>query len=177
MNSAGNVYVTDYNNNDVVVFGLVNTSITGTLKFEGISSFAGAQNVKFTFAPNDGSTPYVLQTGVPSTGVYQIGGLPSVAGVLKIKADKYLQANVPVDLSAGNVTGVNAFLPAGDANHDNYCDTSDFGLLVGAYGQSYTLYDPNAPASLVAADFNGDGIIDTTDFGLLVGEYGASGDQ
>ena len=63
-------------------------------------------------------------------------------------------------------------LKAGDANGDNAVDTSDFGLLVGAYGSSIKVpgsgYDP-------AEDFNCDGSVDTTDFGLLVGNYGGIG--
>ena len=68
--------------------------------------------------------------------------------------------------------GLTAALPAGDANNDNSVDTSDFTLVVGAFGSlrsdPTSGYDPTA-------DFNGDGMIDIADFGLLVNNYNASG--
>ena len=62
--------------------------------------------------------------------------------------------------------------PVGDANNDNSVDSTDFGILIGAYGSSAAVpgsgYDPTA-------DFNFDGSIDSTDFGILISEFGTVG--
>ena len=78
-----------------------------------------------------------------------------------------------MDTTGGNVSiGPPIFLRGGDANDDNFSDTTDFGLLVGCYGTSASVpgsgYDSNC-------DFNCDGFVDTTDFGILVGNYAAEG--
>ena len=92
---------------------------------------------------------------------------------IRVKGKKNLAvliSNVVVSGVSGTIGSV--LLPAGDANNDNSCDTTDFGLLVGTYGSDSSVpgsgYDP-------AEDFNFDGVVDTTDFGLLVGEYGRQG--
>ena len=150
----------------------VGASVSGTLTFEGIAPAAPAQNVTFTFRPADNSGVLTRTLAVPASGAFSVGGLPHQTYTLHIKGDKYLAANVSINAASGSATGVSALLGAGDANNDNSVDTSDFGVLVGAYGSSLSVpgsgYDP-------AADFNGDGFVDTTDFGLLVGEYGSVG--
>ena len=58
------------------------------------------------------------------------------------------------------------------SNSDNSVDSSDFGILIGAFNTAAALpgsgYDPTA-------DFNSDGVVDSTDFGLLIGNYGSVG--
>ena len=148
------------------------SSASGVLSFEGIVSSASAQNVTFLFRPLDGSRDITQTVSVPPSGAFTLSGLPQKQYTLHIKADKYLAANVSVDATQGNVSGVKATLLAGDANNDNSCDTSDFGVLVGSYGSAANVsgsgYDPTA-------DFNGDGSVDATDFSLLVGNYGQIG--
>ena len=63
-------------------------------------------------------------------------------------------------------------LSGGDANGDNSVDSSDFGILIGAYGSDASIpgsgYDPTA-------DFNCDGMVDSTDFGILIGNFNETG--
>ena len=145
----------------------------GTLRFDGIAANAPAQSVTFTFRPTDKSGNVTQTVSVSPNGAFALSGLPRKPGVLHSKAATYLAANLNVDLTGGGVSGLSAMLPAGDANGDNSCDPTDFGLFVSAYNSSASIpgsgYDP-------ACDFNGDGLVDPTDFGLFVGNYGAAGD-
>ena len=92
-----------------------------------------------------------------------------------IKGLKWLAQVVSVDATTGTVGSLKAYLPGGDANNDNSVDSTDFGLLIGAYGDTYDITDPNANRNDIAVDFNGDGSIDSTDFGILIGNFNNSG--
>jgi len=89
-----------------------------------------------------------------------------------IKGAKNLRVSLPGVFVGDTTILPDVSLPAGDANNDNSVDSTDFGLLIGAFNTSATLpgngYDP-------ACDFNFDGSVDSTDFGLLIGNYGQSG--
>ena len=143
-------------------------SVSGTLSFEQIASTSNNQNVTFLLVPADGSARITRLVSVPASGAFTISGVPQNNYTVWIKGTKYLAASGAADASVGSVSGLTALLGAGDANNDNSVDTSDFGVLVGAYNGDVTVpgsgYDETA-------DFNGDGVIDTTDFGLLVGQY------
>ena len=146
-------------------------SISGTLEFEGIAPNSNNQGVTFVLVPTSGATLTRLAS-VPLNGAYTISGLPRSSYTVWIKGTKYLAATAAADASAGNVSGVNVSESAGDANNDNSTDSTDFGLLIGAFGA-----DASIPGSGYdeGIDLNGDGIIDSTDFGLLIGEFGNAG--
>ena len=148
-------------------------AVSGVLSLEGIVPLAAAQTITFTFRPVSGGSDRILSAEVGPDGAYRLTGLPMQAYRTRIKGGMYLGAVLPMNLSQNALTNQNAALRTGDANGDDSCDTTDFGLLVGCYGSSADIpgsgYDP-------ACDFNGDGFVDTTDFGLLVGNYGAQGD-
>ena len=150
------------------------SSVSGTINFRELVAQAQSQNVTFTFQPSDGSMPTAQTLSVLPIGTFTVPNLPRQAGVLHIKPDKFLAVNVSVDLSGGNVSGANVTVEPGDANNDNSVDSTDFGILIGAYGSSASApgsgYDP-------AADFNGDGFVDSADFGLLIGNYNAQGEM
>ena len=77
-----------------------------------------------------------------------------------------------MDTTAGNVSGVTSNQRAGDANNDNSVDSTDFGILIGAFNTSVK----NAGSGYDAkADLNSDGSVDSTDFGLLIGEFNIIG--
>ena len=158
-------------------------TLTAKIALEGVSDMGAAaprlDPIHFEFrAPGSLSPLFVRNVGIvpigggSAQGVCAIPDLPAGTFDVAVKSAKSLQ------VVARNVTLLAAFalpdllLPAGDANNDNSVDTSDFGVLVGAYGSDSSVpgsgYDP-------AADFNYDGVVDTTDFGLLVGEYGGAG--
>ena len=67
---------------------------------------------------------------------------------------------------------MNFALLGGDANNDNSIDSSDFGILIGAFNSSSAVsgsgYDPTA-------DFNSDGSVDSSDFGILIGNFNLTG--
>ena len=144
--------------------------VSGTLALEAVSSAAPAQTVTFTFRV-PGFPDYVTTASVLPTGAFTID-LPKRSGILHIKSAKYLATNVSVDATAGDVSGLTAFLPAGDSNNDNSVDSTDFGVLIGAFNTDASVtgsgYDPTA-------DFDGDGLVDSTDFGILIGEFNNTG--
>ena len=171
----GSVYVVDYLNNRVQVFAPIGPPIYVTLALSGLAPNAAPQFITFTFRPNDGSAAIVRAVYVPANSSIKLDGLVNKAGVLHIKADKFLAVDVPVDFSNGNVSIVLTNLVGGDANNDNVIDIADFGALVNTYNDAYNVNDPNADPADVAADFNWDGVIDIGDFGILVNNYNASG--
>ena len=168
----GNVWVADSGNARGQEFALAPASLSGVLAFDGLAAKAAAQNVTFTFRSNDGSADIVQTLAVPASGVYTLTGLFSKAGVLHIKPDKFLAVNVSVDLTGGNLSGQSATVEPCDANNDNSVDSTDFGILIGAFNTQASVpgsgYDE-------AADFNGDGSVDSTDFGLLIGNFNMLG--
>ena len=125
----------------------------------------------FVFVPTSGDRLTRLAS-VPVNGAFTIPALPRSSYIVWIKGTKYLAATTTADTTAGNVSGVNVYQPAGDANNDNSVDSSDFGLLIGAFGG-----DSSVPGSGYdeGIDLNGDRIIDSTDFGLLIGEFNNAG--
>ena len=166
----------------VAVAAQVANTIAGTATYEGVAyphtGGIALNPVTVTYYnPGDAHLPANVkgtQTITPSATNGSFSFTPTLSGKydLDFKSAKSLSALVAGVDTSKSQTGVNFILPAGDANNDNFCDTSDFGVLVGVYGADSSVtgsgYDP-------AADFNYDGIVDTTDFGLLVGNYGAVG--
>ena len=148
-------------------------TVAGTVTLEGLVSTAASQSVTFTFRPTDGTATFTQTANVTAQGAFLLTGVPLKRYEVHIKGAKWLAQNVTVDTTSGAITGVQAFLAAGDATNDNSVDIADFGALVNAYGGSANSagsdYDP-------AADFNGDGFVDVADFGLLVNRYGSTGD-
>ena len=147
------------------------SAVSGLLTLEGIASIAPAQSLTFTFR-TPGYDDFASTQNVLPTGNFAVN-LPKRSGVLHIKGSKYLAANVNVNATAGNVSGVAALLPAGDANSDNSIDPTDFGIFVSAYNTSANVPGGGYDAR---ADFNLDGFVDPTDFGLFVGNYNTVGD-
>ena len=168
----GNVWIADTSDNRIAQFAPAAASVSGILNFQGIATNAPAQNVAFTFRSNDGSADIVQTLAVTASGVYTLTGLFNKAGVLHIKPYKYLAANVSLDLSGGNLSGQNATLEPGDANNDNSVDSTDFGILIGAFNTQASIPGSGYDAT---ADFNGDGFVDSTDFGLLIGSFNMQG--
>ena len=147
-------------------------SVSGTLILDSVYIYAPAQTLTFTCRPTSGGAALVTTASVFPDGKFTITGLPLQAYTLHIKGNRYLAVNVPVDFSAGSVSGLSATLQGGDANNDNHCDPTDFGLIVGAYDSAANVpgsgYDP-------AIDLDFDGFIGATDFAIIVGNYGAVG--
>ena len=90
---------------------------------------------------------------------------------LSIKSSKSLRSVITHLVVNGPVTLPDTTLAAGDANNDNSVDSTDFGILIGAFNTTAT---PGSGYD-AAADFNYDGSIDSSDFGLLIGEFNNMG--
>lgn len=159
---------------NIAIAPVGNTLVSGTLAFEGISSTAGNQMVTFTFRSTTGAAPFTRTTQVPASGVFTLTNIrPDKYDVL-VKGTKYLAQLVSVDNSSAPATGIAVNQRAGDANNDNSVDSTDFGLLIGAFNTSAAVPNSGYDATV---DFNSDGAVDSTDFGLLIGEFNNMGDK
>ena len=153
-------------------------SVSGTIALEGVdnpgSIAPGASSgaVTFTFRPNGGGSAFTRTALLGAKGAFALTNIPAGTYTLAIKASKWLQVVLPVDLTQSDATGLTAALAGGDAVNDNVVDIGDFGVLVNAYGGQAGVvgsgYDNRT-------DFNCDGVIDIADFGILVNNYGLSG--
>ena len=153
-------------------YNLSTATVSGTLRFQSLVAYADNQTVTFEARPVGGGNVVTQTVSVPPSGVFTIGGLAFGRYVLHIKPEKFLAANVNIDATNGNVVGVIATLQPGDGNNDNSVDSTDFGLLIGAYGSDSSV--PNS-GYIAGADFNGDGVVDSTDFTWLIIDYNLTG--
>ena len=154
--------------------GVPTAPVTGTLQFNEIVSFAAAQVVTFQFRdPTTGAALSSQTANVPPNGAFSLSPTPLQPYMLWIKPNKFLAHRINITVNNGAFVPFTQAFDGGDGNNDNGVDTSDFGLLVGAYGGDSSVsgsgYD-------LRADFNGDGLVDPTDFGILVENYGEKGD-
>ena len=148
-------------------------TVGGTLTLEALAANAPPQSVTFTFRPTDGSASYDRAAPINQSGAFSFADIVPGVYTLHIKGDKYLAVNLPVNVANNSANGLKATLSAGDANSDNSVDSTDFGILIGAFGSDASLPGSGYDAT---ADFNSDGLIDSADFGLLIGNFGAAGD-
>ena len=143
------------NGPDMGAYEYGNVGIYGMLVFDGISALAPAQNVTFQFRPVGGGAAINATYLTTADGGFYLYGVPDGSYNLWVKSPAYLSALVPVT-AAGGIASIAATLEPGDANNDNRCDTTDFGILIGSYGNSDKTI-PGSAATILTADFNGDG--------------------
>ena len=156
-----------------VAGGIPYASLTGTLQFDQLTPNAASQNVLFQFRdPVGGAALFSQIVSVPPSGVYALTPVPTQPYTIWIKPVKYLARTAPVVVSGNNFAPISLAFEGGDANNDNSVDTSDFGILVGAYGGAAGVFGSGYD---VRADFNSDGYVDPTDFAILVEGYGETG--
>ena len=152
---------------------LVDTPVTvaGTVALEGCVS--SAQTVTFTFRPTDGSAIFTRSVLLSSSGTFSLPNIPRKNYQIHVKGNLWLAQNLSLDATGSAASNLSLSLRAGDANNDNSVDSSDFGVLIGAFGG-----DSSVPGSGydATADFNCDGMVDSSDFGLLIGEFNNTGD-
>ena len=155
---------------DMGAYEYGNVGFYGTLAFDGIYAAAPAQIVTFRFRPTTGADINMTYF-TTADGAFYLYGIPNGSYMMRVKSPTYLAVVVPITV-AGGVASITAALEPGDANNDNSCDSSDFGVLIGAFNTMANIpgsgYDPTA-------DFNGDGVVDSTDFGLLIGNFNTVG--
>ena len=148
---------------------------SGTVVLEGIddpsTTVIPVNPVTFVFTPG-GGTPITVTQTLGAGGSFSISNLPAAAYTVKIKGDKWLRTSIIANLGSGDASNLFTTLPAGDVNNDNSVDSTDFGLLIGAFNTSLATsgasYDPTP-------DLNNDGVVDSADFGLMIGNFGLIG--
>ena len=149
-------------------------SLEGVANLSAVSSYAPLGKFHISFRkPKTTAEIYGFDVALTVSanspfGTYSVSVPPGTYDVLT-KGAKNLavkSSGVVVGSASGTVPAVE--LPCGDANNDNSVDSSDFGLLIGAFNTMGKVagsgYDP-------AEDFNFDGSVDSGDFGLLIGEF------
>ena len=162
-----------------VSFAITNSAhLSGNIRLDSISpsssnKYDAHQSVTMIFR-SPGQPDITRYVGPGYAPFVQVDDLPRGAYTVYIKGNKWLQRIVNVDLSYYDATSLDVTLPAGDANNDNSVDSTDFGILIGAFNTSYSIpgsgYD-------YTADFNCDGSVDSTDFGILIGNFNMVGDN
>ena len=160
-------------------------TVTGRIALEGVGDFSAiSPNVPpglfhIAFRSPGATTEFygadvsLVPVGAGSPfGAFQISGVPNGIYDVAIKGAKNLRIVLWRLSVSGKTILPDAALPACDANNDNSVDSTDFGILIGAFNTDSRIagsgYDP-------AADFNFDGVVDSTDFGLLIGDFNNQG--
>ena len=146
-------------------------AVSGVVSFESLYPYASARKLTFLFRPVGGGPTIVKTTGAPAIGIFNLIGVPKNEYQVRIKGSGALAAALAVRVM-GDLSGLQAFLPGGDANNDNSVDSSDFAILLDAFSSSLFDYGSGYDSR---ADFNGDGYVDSTDFGILIGNYNQQG--
>jgi subtilisin family serine protease len=144
-------------------------TVTGAITLQGCVN--PVQSLTFTFRPTDGGDPFTRIAVLAADGSFRVGNVPAGTYKLAVKGSKWLQRVIPVDTSAGSVSGVAATLPAGDDNDDNHINILDLSVLADAFNTTPSSSNWNA-----YADFNCDGKVDIADLGILASNFNAAGD-
>ena len=133
----------------------------------------GGQTINLTFRDTDDSGSFTRTVTLASDSSFSLPNVPAGTYYLAVKGRIWLQKVVPLDAPDGGTPTISVSLLTGDANNDNSVDSSDFGILINAYGGDSSIsgsgYD-------IRADFNCDGVVDSSDFGLLIGNFNTLGD-
>ena len=166
---------TDYGFHDgVVSVDGATGSVSGRVSLEGAANFT-AQTITFNVRDASGAPLFDRVLSVSDTGAvsdFQIYGIPAGNYQIRIKSAKNLAQIITGVASGGAVFAGKVTLPGGDANNDNVVDSSDFGILIGAFNSAANLLGSGYDAT---ADFNNDGLVDSTDFGILINNFGMEG--
>jgi subtilisin family serine protease len=129
------------------------------------------QSLTITFRPTAGGDLFTRIATLAADGSFRVGNVPAGIYTLAIKGSKWLQRTLPVDTSAGSVSGVTATLLPGDDNDDNRVNLLDLGILADAFNTTPAASNWNANA-----DFNCDGKVDIADLGILASSFNSAGD-
>ena len=97
------------------------------------------QNITFEFRSKSGSGSFkrkqVLTQTTADTGLFALANIPPGTYDIAVKGYSWLQKVIPNVVVTGDVSVRPATLLSADTNNDNSVDTTDFGLLVGNYGE------------------------------------------
>ena len=159
-------------------------TVTGSIGLEGVADLAqvspaaplGAFHIGFR---TPGATTEVYSANVALTpipgddhGSFTILNVPLGVYDITLKGNNNLRLLLPHIAVSGPTSLIPVILPGGDANNDNSVDSTDFGILIGAFYSDGSIpgsgYDPTV-------DFNFDGFVDSTDFNILINEFNNTG--
>ena len=153
--------------------GALTATVSGTIAFQtGLANVPLNQQIAVTLTPSGGGTP-ITQTVTPdASGNFTTQPVPRGNYRLRVKTLYTLSEAADVNLSAGNVTGVNFTLRGGDINSDNAADIGDLLILISAYNKvnGQTGFSP-------AADINNDNANDISDLLILIANYNQLGEN
>ena len=147
-------------------------TVAGIVSLEQIAPAHRNQTLNFEFRPLPTGASFTRTLTLTSSGGFSFPDIPAGNYNLAINGAKWLRAIYSVNVTNANVTTISAALAGGDANGDNSVDSTDFGILIGAYGGDSSVPNSGYDAT---ADFDCDGVVDSTDFGLLIGEFNNTG--
>ena len=151
-------------------FSIPTVHVSGKVDLEGETQTA--QNVTLEFRPASGAA-YTVPALLGADGSFDVRGITPGTYKLAAKGYKWLRSVIPLTVGQTPLSDVPIALLGGDANGDNACDATDFGIFLSAYNSVANI--PGSGYDL-RADFNDDGSVDATDFGLFVGNYNKQGD-
>ena len=146
-------------------------SFSGAVTLEATTQTV--QPITFTFRPTDGGASFDRTVALQVNSSFLLSGIPANRYTVHIKGAKWLAQNVAFDATTASAANISVTLRAGDANNDNSVDSTDFGILIGAFNTSAKIPGSGYDATV---DFNDDGYVDSSDFGLLIGNFNITGD-
>ena len=149
-------------------------SVSGLITLDGPAVPYLPHTLNFQFRPVGGGGSFLRSAALNPDGSFNVSQVPPNKYSVWVKSAKWLSNVFTADCSGGAVNGVAVELAAGDANNDNSVDSSDFGIFIGTFGDTYDIHS-TAHTDDMACDFNEDGSVDSSDFGLLIGSYGQTG--
>jgi hypothetical protein len=144
-------------------------ALSGVITLEGRES--GAHLLTVTLRPTSGAPPLVRQIRPNVEGYFRLTNVPRQNYQMHIKGAWWLSRVMPVNATAGDVSGILLTLRAGDANNDNRVDVLDLDILLPAFdtAEGDLGYRPNA-------DFDGDHVVSVLDLDLLLRNFDQDGD-
>ena len=147
-------------------------TLSGVVNLEACAKMGG-EVITLKFRDTDDSGSFTKTVTLASDGSFSLPNVPAGTYYLAVKGRIWLQKVVPLDAPDNGAPTISVNLLTGDANNDNSVDSTDFGILIGAFNT-----DNSTPHSGydIEADFNCDGSVDSTDFGLLIGNFNIRGD-
>ena len=150
------------------------TTVSGHVALQGVAAGSLAQPLTFSLTSTENTPSGVITrpiTPAAADGAFTLANIPAGTYTLGVKGSKWLQKDIAVDTTGGNISGLTVSLLGGDVNGDNQVSSTDFLLLRNAYGSSV-----GSPTWNANADLNCDGQVSATDYLILRSNYGKIGD-
>jgi glucose/arabinose dehydrogenase len=132
---------------------------------------SNGHQIEVELRPVNGGTVIERTITLNATGNVTISGASPIAYNMAVKGARWLRKVTPVNLTAGDVTGVQVTLTGGDANDDNSVDVLDLDKLI----QSFDMCEGDS-GFIPGADFDGNECVDVLDLDILIRNFDKQGD-